>query len=237
MRRTLKAIAAPLVILCVSLFLFFTWKSLGLPSDDHLIEIVHGYFERYGLLTVFVSAILEGLLLVGVYYPGSLVIFLGVIFAAGNPLRAAETVIVVIVALCIAYSINFALGKYGWYRLLLAFGLSTPLHSAQARLSKHGPRAIFFTFWHPNIAAVTSTSAGILHIPFMRFALYAGAACIFWNTCWGLVVYTMGASSLQLMGLPFIIALTSLWIVGVLGKRYYDKRRGVTSALVSDDID
>ena len=38
-----------------------------------------------------------------------------------------------------AYVTNFFAGKYGWYRLLLAFGLREPLENAQRRLTKIRP--------------------------------------------------------------------------------------------------
>ncbi len=223
-KSLLKAISFPLMILCVAAALYFSWRLLGLPSDDSMIATARSYFERYGLITVFVSALLEGVLLAGVYYPGSLVIFLGVIFSIGNPMQAIQTVATVAVALSIAYTFDYFVGKYGWYRLLLVFGLQGPLASAEHRFSKYGTRAIFLTYWHPNLAALTATAAGILKIPFFSFCFFSILSTVLWNTFWGVLVYNLGEASLSLMGMPFILFFVSVWIIVLLIKAIYERR-------------
>ena len=80
----LKIVGLPLIFLAIFLSLWAVWKLLDLPPKDELIEITRRYFDLYGYWIVFASAIIEGMLLVGLYYPGSLVILLGVIFAGKN---------------------------------------------------------------------------------------------------------------------------------------------------------
>ncbi len=224
-KALLKAIALPLTILAAAVLLYFLWNLLGLPSSGGMVETAQSYFQQYGLVMVFVSALLEGLLLVGMYYPGSLVIFLGVIFSIGNPLRAIETVAVVTAALFLAYCINYFLGKYGWYRLLFAFGLQQPLLEAERRFSAYGTRAIFLTYWHPNLAALTATAAGILMIPFSTFFVYSLLSAVMWNSFWGIVVYILGDTALSLMGLPFIVFFISIWIITILVKAVRERKK------------
>src|SRR3989344_5209351 len=109
-KNLFKKIALPLLFLGVFLSLYLIWRLLSLPPEDELIQIAKDYFEKYGFLTVFVSAVVEGLLLIGWYYPGSLVIFLGVIFAGKDIPKVVEVVSVVTIGLFIAYIINFFLG-------------------------------------------------------------------------------------------------------------------------------
>ena len=151
-KDTLKKIVLPLIFLGVAVSLFFVWKIFNLPPQEKLIEIARSYFDAYGLITIFISSILEGVLLVGWYYPGSLVIFLGVIFAGHDAVRVTEVISVVTAGFFIAYALNFSLGKYGWYRVLLVLGLREALERAQRRLANYGLRVIFLTYWHPNLA-------------------------------------------------------------------------------------
>lgn len=211
-KNILKKVALPLLFLGVFLSLYLVWKILGLPPEDGLIQMAREYFERYGLLVVFISAVIEGLLLVGWYYPGSLVIFLGVIFAGKDIPRVIAVVSVVTIGLFIAGIINFFVGRHGWYRLLLVFGLKEPLESAQHRLTKYGLSAIFISYWHPNLAALTSTSAGLLQFPFRKFFMYSLCATILWNIFWGALVYFLGEASLSLVGLRFVIIAVIVWI-------------------------
>ena len=73
--KALKKVALPLLLIGVILTLYLIWRILDFPPESELMAIAEDYYNRYGLLTVFFSAIVEGLILVGMYYPGSLVIF------------------------------------------------------------------------------------------------------------------------------------------------------------------
>ena len=212
-KDTLKKIVLPLIFLGAVVSLFFVWKIFNLPPQERLIEIARSYFDAYGLITVFISSILEGVLLVGWYYPGSLVIFLGVIFAGNDVIRATEVISSVTAGFFVAYALNFALGKYGWYRVLLVLGLREPLERAEHRLASYGLKAIFLTHWHPNLAGLTSTAAGILHIPFKKFFLYSCVSTILWNIFWGSLVYFLGERALTLVGFRFVLIVLGIWIL------------------------
>ena len=212
-RDTLKKIVLPLIFLGAAVSLFFVWKIFDLPPQERLIEIARSYFDAYGLITIFISSILEGVLLVGWYYPGSLVIFLGVIFAGHNIVRVVEVISFVTAGFFVAYALNFALGKYGWYRVLLVLGLREPLERAKHRLANYGLRAIFLTYWHPNLAGLTSTAAGILHIPFKKFFFYSCISAILWNIFWGSLVYFLGEQALTLIGFRFVLIILGIWIL------------------------
>ena len=162
LRRILKIIAFPLAVLAVFGLLYAIWLALDLPPEETMIATAKSYLDRYGIGIVLLSAYLEGLLLIGWYFPGTLVIILALVFAGPDPLRVAQVGGTAGAGLFAAYVTNFFAGKYGWYRLLLAFGLREPLENAQARLTKYGLSAIFTTYWQANLASCISTAAGIL---------------------------------------------------------------------------
>ena len=219
-----QTIKIPLIFLGALLLLYLIWKILDLPPKAELIQITREYYDKYGLITIFVSAIIEGLLLIGWYYPGSLVIFLGVIFANKDIPQIAEVILVATMGLFIAYIIDFFLGKYGWYRLFLAFGLKESLNSAQHRLTKYGLTGIFISYWQPNLAALTSTAAGILYFPFRKFLLYSLISVITWNIFWSAVVYFFGEASLSFIGLRFVFIVIVGWIALRLLSRKFKRR-------------
>lgn len=202
----------PLSVLGIFLLFYIAWRFFGLPPQEELVEIARYYFDKYGLAILLVSALIEGTVLVGWYYPGSLVIFLGVILAGKDVPRVVEAVIVITAGLFFAYVFNFLLGKYGWYRLLLKFGLREALEDAKARVVRHGLPAIFMSYWQPNLAALVATSAGILDFSFKKFLAYSLVAALVWNTFWGTLVYIIGERALSLVGLRFILLAIFLWI-------------------------
>ena len=208
-----KKALLPIFVLGIFLFIYLAWRFFALPPEEEILEIARFYFDKYGLAILLVSALVEGTVLVGWYYPGSLIIFLGVILAGKDISKVAEAVAAITAGLFFAYIINFLLGKYGWYRLLLRFGLREALEDVKARVTRYGLLAIFMSYWQPNLAALVATSAGILDFSFSKFLIYSLVAATLWNTFWGALVYFVGEGVLSLVGIRFILLAIFIWII------------------------
>jgi len=220
MRRALTIVAFPLAVLALFGLLYAIWLALDLPPEETLAEIARTYLDRYGLVIVLLCAYLEGLLLIGWYFPGTLVIVLALIFAAPQPSRFVLVALLAGTGLFCAYVTNFFAGKYGWYRLLLAFGLREPLENAQRRLTRYGLSAIFTTYWQANLASCISTAAGILQFPASRFVAYSALAEALWVTFWAGIIFFLGSAALSLVGFRMILFLIMLWIAARLIYRW-----------------
>jgi membrane protein DedA with SNARE-associated domain len=225
MRRALKIIALPLAVLAVFGLLYLIWLSLDLPPEDTMVRIAKDYLDRHGILIVLVAAYLEGLLLIGWYFPGTLVIILALVLAGPDPVRVAQVAATAGIGLFAAYVTNFYAGKYGWYRLLLAFGLRAPLDNAQRRLNKYGLSAIFTTYWQANLASCISTAAGILQFPPARFIAYSFVAEALWVTFWATLIFFLGKAALSLAGFRMILLLIVIWIAVRLIYRWRFEKR------------
>ena len=219
----LQKLKTPLILIAVFASLILIWKILKLPPDDVLIQMVTGYFMKYGLVTVLLASIIEGMLLVGIYIPGGMVIFLGVITAAGNPRHATLSVIMTIIGLSLAYTFNYFLGKYGWYKVLLKFGLGESLTKAENNFAKNGYKSMYMTYWQPNFAALTSTGAGILGANFKKFFINSTLATILWSSFWGTTAYYVGDKVLTYLG-PIFFAVMLGWIISIIWGHYKAKK-------------
>lgn len=209
----IKKALLPLSVLGVLMIIYLGFRFFGMPPKEDLLNMASELFNRYGLIILLVSSIIEGLVLIGWYYPGSLVIFLGVILAGHDLTKIFFTVGTISIGLFFAYVINFFLGKYGWYRLLLRFGLKEALDDARERVQKHGLKAIFLSYWQPNLGALVATSAGILNLSFKKFFFYSIFATLLWNSFWATLVYFIGDKALDLVGLRFLLLVIFAWIV------------------------
>jgi membrane protein DedA with SNARE-associated domain len=227
MRRALTIVAFPLAVLAVFGLLYAIWLVLDLPPEETLAQTAKTYLDRYGVVIVLFSAYLEGLLLIGWYFPGTLVIVLALILAAGEPARFVAIAAIGGAGLFGAYVTNFFAGKFGWYRLLLAFGLREPLENAQRRLGKYGLSAIFTTYWQANLASCISTAAGILQFSPSRFVVYSAIAEALWATFWASIIFFLGKSALALVGFRMILFLIMLWIAGRLIYRWKFEKKSV----------
>lgn len=212
MRRILRIIAFPLAALGVFGLLYAVWILLDLPPEQTIIEIARGYLDRYGVAIVLLCAYVEGLLLIGWYFPGTLVVIFAFVVAGPDASRVAQIAAAAGAGLFAAYMTNFFAGKYGWYRLLLAFGLREPLDNAQRRLTRYGLSAIITTYWQANLASCISTAAGILQLPVGRFAAISFLAEAFWISFWATLIFFLGKSALSLAGFRIILFAILVWI-------------------------
>ncbi len=139
LRRALKIVAFPLAVLAVFGLLYAIWLALDLPPEATIIAIGKSYLDRYGLWIVLVCGYLEALVVIGWYFPGTLVLIFAMIAASPEPVRYVETAAIGAFGLYCGQVTNFFAGKDGWYRLLLAFGLREPLEKAKAAADQVWP--------------------------------------------------------------------------------------------------
>ena len=227
-RRLLASLAMPLILAGTVATVVLVWRIFDLPPDTELMRMAGHFFDTYGYPAIFLSAVLEGALIVGLYFPGALVIFLSVILAGHNIPHIAAIVLVVTSGFSLGLSANYVLGKYGWYRLLLKVGLRHELEKAQERFHRRGALAIALTAWDINVASFTATAAGILRYPYGRFLLYTFSAFLIWNSFWATIIYFIGRQALEFTGGNYtypVIALT-VWIAIVTGKHILENMRG-----------
>lgn len=224
-KEILKLLSIPLVLIIIYLSMYIAWKAFGLPSENQMLVIVKEWFSQYGLWIVFIGALIEGFLLLGQYFPGGFIIFLGVISVGKNIPKATGVVLIVCLAFFISYTLNYWVGKYGWYKLFVKFGLFDSLEKSKAKLTKQGLNAIFLSYWEPNLASLTATAAGILQIPLTQFSFCSAIGIILWNTFWGTLVYTLGESALKIVGLKYILIIFLVWISIIVIKKYFFDRK------------
>jgi len=219
-KEIFKLLSVPIVFIVVYATVHLLWKIFDFPSYEELLVLVKEWFVIYGLGIVFTSALIEGFLLLGQYFPGGLIIFLGVISAGNDGLKAAQVIGVVSVAFFISYSLNYCAGKYGWYRLFSKFGLQGFIDKAKQKLQTRELSVIFLSYWEPNLASITATAAGILNMPFKKFSLYSGVAIVMWNALWGILVYKLGERALLMTGVSYALIIFVIWVSVLLFKKY-----------------
>lgn len=212
-RRVVRVSAFPILTFLVLAAYVLLYRLLGLPSPDELVRLSESYYARYGYWVVLVGALIEGVILVNWYFPGSYIILLGVVFSKNGTLNPFLVVGLATLAFFLAYLFEYAIGRYGWYAVLLRFGLKSPLQRMRERILQHGPRLIFVTYIHPNIGALAATSCGILQIPIVTFLVYSALALVFWNTLWGVLTYFAGSVILELTNNALLIPIVLLWVL------------------------
>lgn len=188
-KKTRQQLIFPLILLVVLISFLAVYRIFNLPSNEELIKIVKIYFERYGYPVLFISAFIEAIPVINIYYPGSSIILLAAAFSRQGTLNIFSVVLITSLAFQIAYIINYFIGKHGWYRLFVKLGLGDTLEHTREKIEKHGARWLWLTYFHPNIGALTATSYGILKIPFRNFLITSVLAVLVWDIFWGAFCY------------------------------------------------
>lgn len=221
----LRFALAPLTLLIAFGAYVALYQLLGLPSVAELIELAKRYYSQYGYWFIFLSAFLEGLLIVGWYLPGSTALMLGVVFARDGALEVHLLLALSITGFSLASAVNYALGYYGWYHLFVRFGLKGALDNIRGRVARRGLSLIFFTYAQPNLAALTATACGILRLRRTRFLLYSILALVIWNTVWTVAFYLSGPALLKLINFWVALPLLALWFVVQIIRSHRRRRR------------
>jgi membrane protein DedA with SNARE-associated domain len=231
MKALFQKIKVPILVCAFFGVVFLLWRLFNLPSEDELVSLARNYFQHYGVVTVFFAAIIEGALFAGWYAPGGLVIFLGVILSR-SPLQAVASVVATILGFIIAYTLNFFIGKYGWYKALFKLGVRKSLEKASTSFEKYGFRAIYLSYWEPNLASLISTAAGIAKAPFKKFFIVSGIATIFWAIFWGSITYICGQKILNYLGIIFFIVMLG-WVVWIIIRHVREQKTLKNCATIS----
>ncbi len=234
LKEFFKYASLPIILLGFFGVLVLLYKIFDLPSYAEINAWVKVLFDEHGYSVVFLGALAEGILLANWYLPGSVVVVMGVALAQEAGLSAPLVVSLIILGFLITALFNYALGRYGWYRLLAKFGLQDTLEKIKKRVEKHGLKIIFGTYFHPNVGALTATSAGILRLPFYRFALYSVLALTVWNTFWGFIVYFSGPAIINLVSIKNLLIILSTWVVVLLAFFIWKKKKSMQPANVEN---
>jgi membrane protein DedA with SNARE-associated domain len=194
-----QQIALVFVVILVGILFYLRLKGI-IPGQERVVDFLEVLYTRYGYSVVFFSAILEGIILLNFYIPGSTAIILGVVFAHRNGLSAPLMVGLAIAGFLLAYTLNYWfnywLGRYELTKLLHKFGYDKQIDNIKDRLSAKGHKLILTSFFHPNLAALISTGAGIIKMPFSTFITVTAISVIFLGFAMGLFGFYLWRESL-----------------------------------------
>ncbi len=189
------------------------WHSLGLPTFDETIAYAKSMYQVHGYLVVFIAALLEGTLFLNWYLPGSVVIIVGTVFAIDGGQSVLITAMLVCLGLFITSIVNYLLGKYGWYKILLRFGLGAEIDKIQRRIEKYGLLIMIISYAHPHTGSLVSTSAGILRMKAKTFILYTAVSYVIWACVWTTVAYAVGPQFLEILDFKALLFMVGFWVL------------------------
>jgi membrane-associated protein len=170
-----------------------------IPDAATLVVYITGLYKTYGYTVVFIAGLIEGTFPIGLYVPGSTAVLLGAALTRTGVVSFPIVYLLGTLALLIAYIINYALGRFGWYHVLSKVGFEEGIQNAKSKIEKHGKKAILFGYVWPASATFLSTAAGVLKIKFTTFLFISIISQLWWSFFWGGLAYLFGLQMVEFM--------------------------------------
>ena len=149
----------PLTALLFYITIVILWNIGVIPPPRELVPILEGWYNDFGLIGVFITSFLEGLAYIGLYIPGTTILFLAVIFSDGSFLSLLFISLVITLSLTIVSIVNYFMGMY--------FG-----NKRKKELKKHGvEKSLFLSVIHPNLLAFYFFNRGLKKKEFWKVFL------------------------------------------------------------------
>jgi len=112
-----------------------------IPSPQELIPFLETLYDKFGLIGIFITLLIEGTAYVGLYFPGTSIFALSVIFASGSFVSLVKIILVATVALTICSMWNYWGGRF--FRL----------RKNNVETQKSAEKSLFLSFFHPDLLA------------------------------------------------------------------------------------
>lgn len=186
----------PLILLISYLILVFAVKGV-MPSGEEIINTFALLYQKYGYEIIFLSALLESLIVVNLLVPGQIGMALGAIFARTGQTQLPMVIFFVVLGSVLGYLINYTLGFFGFSDILKKFGLGDYIKVTQKQLDKFGKRGLILSFIHVTIASFSSFTAGTIKFNFLLFFLITLFSTIVWMSIWAILIYALGEVFLE----------------------------------------
>ena len=158
------------------------------------MEWIHELFQQYGYYVVLVGLLLE---YIALPFPGEPTLaYAGFLSHQGDlslPILIVLSFIGTSVGMTFQYFVGNKLGmpfiqKYGKY----VFSTSQKINLTKMWFDKYGYFLIFIAFFIPGVRHFTGYFAGIINLPFRRFAMTIYSGALFWVSCFLIGGYWLG---------------------------------------------
>ncbi|HEX5368569.1 MAG TPA: DedA family protein [Dehalococcoidia bacterium] len=176
------------------------------------LAIFHGYasllrwaantaqtlFEDYGYWVVFVGTLSENTLLVGLIVPGALVVLLAGLAAQDGTISVPLAIVAGFAGTVIGDTISYNMGRYGWSRFGHVKFLSDLGDKVREPILRRGFMFVLFYHFAGYTRVIGPTSAGMLRMPYRRWAPADYLGGFLWICSYLAAGYALGALGFSL---------------------------------------
>jgi len=161
------------------------------------IELLAGYYNRYGYWIVFLGALAENTAVLGLVLPGGTLALLGAFYARQGTLHLGWVIAFATLGTVLGYHIDYFFGRYLLTPLMARqrtfrsgrLRLEARLRLARRMFAKHGGKAILISHTVGHLRSFVAMSVGVTRLNYRRFLAFEVLAALLWNTAYSLIGY------------------------------------------------
>ncbi|MFW9882533.1 MAG: hypothetical protein ACFFG0_56445 [Candidatus Thorarchaeota archaeon] len=142
----------PTSALIFYLFMVLLWNIDLIPPPTEILYFMENLYNQFGLFGLGIASFLEGIVYLGLYFPGSFIIVLAVFLSDGSFTSLLSISLVVTIAVTLTSFINYFLGKHISFR---------KNDSEEIIQNKKLSKSFFLSMLHPNILAFYFFNSGL----------------------------------------------------------------------------
>jgi len=155
----------------------------GLTRAHHLLI-------RYGYPALFVSIFLEGC---GIPAPGQTILMAASMDAAAGKLNVIWVLALALAAAAGGNAAGYAIGRWGGHPLLERLKVQKcRLERMEGRFARNGAGVLLVARFFDGLRQLNGIVAGLLEMPWRKFALWNTVGAALWIGVWGAGVYSLG---------------------------------------------
>lgn len=188
----------PLTLLATYLVFLIVARGV-VPTSEELVNLFASFYARYGYEIIFISALLEGLVLVNLFVPGMLALALGAVFARSGETDLTLVILTASFGIVLGYIIDFLMGYFGFGDTLKKLGYESFLNTAKEKLKRFGNRGLIVGFFHSNVGSFLAFASGTMRLSFVNFIIVAISSTLVWASLWGIAAFYLGEIFLNII--------------------------------------
>ncbi len=221
----LRRLAALTLLVTVA---FVIYAAVGLPPPDRIEAAAGDLVQAYGYSVLFAAALIESMFLIGLVFPGTTILVVGVALGPSQGLLLPLCALAMGSGGMLGYACDYAAGRLGWY-VLLGPHRDPMWNRAQRWVQSRGAFSLLLATAHPTFGAPACVSAGVLGMPPLRFALAMVGSTAVWAFAWSALLFALGAAAQSRFGsflsLGWLVPLLALMLVFAFVRYLLQQRR------------
>lgn len=192
---------------------------MNIFDTNMIISNLSHFIDLYGLPLIFITSLIESIIFLGIYFPGTIIIF-GIIASTVEDIKYfLLSIFLSILGVIIGYIIDYFIGyKYG-LKIIKKLNLTNHTSFIQNKINSSGLIIVPLFFYLPGAGALTALILGSLRIKFKLFLSMIITTVIFWNILWGSVIYVFGDNVIDIVLKYFPIIIILIIIILIFKNR------------------